>query len=149
MRLADAPKRAVRSQFGALPWRIRNGKVEILLITSRRTHRWILPKGWPMHGATPGEAAAKEAWEEAGVTGKVAEVPLGFYSYRKSHDEGEIPIIVAVFPLRVTDFHRKWPERGQRKRRWVSRKKAAKLLSEPDLRHLLRAFDPRRATARR
>ncbi|MBT8416205.1 MAG: NUDIX domain-containing protein, partial [Silicimonas sp.] len=66
LRLADGGKRDVRTQFGALCWRVVNDKVQVLLITSRRRKRWILPKGWPMDEATPVEAAQTEAWEEAG-----------------------------------------------------------------------------------
>lgn len=143
MRLAGAGKREVRSQFGSIPWRLHDGKVEILLVTSRGTGRWILPKGWPMHGETPAEAAATEAWEEAGVTGKPSDVAAGFYSYVKEYDGDDLPIVVAMFPLRVKKQHRNWPEKGQRKRRWVSRKKAATLLHEPELRQIVKHFDPR------
>jgi 8-oxo-dGTP pyrophosphatase MutT (NUDIX family) len=144
MRLAGAEKHDVRSQFGAIPWRLTDGKLEILLITSRRSGRWILPKGWPMHGATPAEAAATEAYEEAGVTGTPSNVALGFYSYEKDVDGSILPIVVAMFPLQVTKVLKSWPERGERKRKWVGRKKAAALLQEPELRQMVRAFDPRR-----
>ena len=77
-------KSNARSQFGALCYRITDGKIQVLLITSRRTQRWILPKGWPENGITPGESAAKEAMEEAGVTGKLNERPLGVYCYEKT-----------------------------------------------------------------
>lgn len=144
MQLAGAAKREVRSQFGAIPWRLRDGKVEILLITSRRTKRWILPKGWPMHGQTPAEAAAMEAWEEAGVRGVASNGAVGFYSYHKEMEGDDLPIIVAMFPLRVKKVLSAWPEKSERRRKWVSRKKAASLLSEPELRHLVLSFDPRR-----
>jgi len=141
--LAGAGKREVRSQFGAIPWRFKDGKVEILVVTSRGTGRWILPKGWPMHKATPAEAAATEAWEEAGVTGTPSQISAGFYSYTKDIDGDNLPIVVAMFPLRVKKVHKDWPEKGQRKRRWVSRKRAAALLSEPELRQIIKHFDPR------
>jgi 8-oxo-dGTP pyrophosphatase MutT (NUDIX family) len=144
MRLAGVGKRDVRSQFGAVPWRKHDGKVEFLLISSRRTRRWILPKGWPIHGATPAEAAATEAYEEAGVTGVASNVAIGFYSYRKLFDGDDLPVVVAMFPLRVKKVLKEWPEMAERKRKWVSRKKAASLLHEPELRHIVRNFDPRR-----
>ncbi|GKY88593.1 NUDIX hydrolase [Sinisalibacter aestuarii] len=144
MRLAGAGKRDVRSQFGAIPWRLNDGKVEVLLVTSRISRRWILPKGWPMHGATPAEAAATEAYEEAGVTGEPSNAAVGFYSYRKDFEGDDLPVVVAMFPLRVKKVLKDWPEKGQRKRKWVSRKKAAALLSEPELRLMVRNFDPRR-----
>lgn len=143
MRLQGAGKREVRSQFGALPWRIRDGKLEFLLVTSRGTGRWILPKGWPMHGATPAEAAATEALEEAGVTGMPSNVAVGFYSYAKEYEGDNLPIVVAMFPLRVKKVLKEWPEMHERKRKWVSRKKAASLLREPELRQMVKAFDPR------
>lgn len=143
MRLPGAAKREVRSQFGAIPWRLHNGKIEVLLVTSRRSGRWILPKGWPMDGATPAEAAATEAWEEAGVTGDAGNMPAGFYSYNKVFEGAMLPVVVAMFPLRVRRVHETWPEAGERKRKWVGRKKAATLISEPELRQILRNFDPR------
>lgn len=144
MRLAQTGKMEVRSQFGALPWRIVDGKVQILLVTSRGTGRWILPKGWPMDGATPAEAAATEAFEEAGVTGTASNVAVGFYSYRKETEAEVIPIVVAVFPVRVKRVLQDWPEKAERKRKWVGRKKAAQMLGEPELREIVRHFDPRR-----
>jgi 8-oxo-dGTP pyrophosphatase MutT (NUDIX family) len=143
MRLAGAGKREVRSQFGAIPWRMNDGKLEILLITSRGTKRWILPKGWPMDDATPAEAAATEAYEEAGVTGVASNAALGFYSYRKAFGGDDLPIVVAMFPLRVKKVFKDWPEKGERKRKWVSPKKAAALLQVPELRQMLRSFNPR------
>jgi 8-oxo-dGTP pyrophosphatase MutT (NUDIX family) len=77
MRLGNSPKREVRTQFGALCYRVRRGKTQILLITSRTRGRWIIPKGWPSEGLTPAQSALQEAWEEAGVTGRVQDVCLG------------------------------------------------------------------------
>jgi 8-oxo-dGTP pyrophosphatase MutT (NUDIX family) len=147
IRLAGSGKYDVRTQFGALPWRVTDGKVEILLITSRGSGRWIIPKGWPMNGATPAEAAATEAYEEAGVEGKLSNAVLGFYSYRKriAKDGDNLPIVVAVFPLRVKKMLKSWPEKHERKRRWMSRKKAAALVREPELAQMIRLFDPRGA----
>lgn len=143
MRLSGAGKRDVRSQFGALPWRIKNGKLEVMIITSRGTGRWILPKGWPMDGETPAQAAATEAYEEAGVRGDAAHLPIGFYSYVKEYDGDNLPIVVAMFPLKVKKILKTWPEKSERKRKWVTRKKAAELLTEPELRQIVRHFDPR------
>ncbi|MBV7409330.1 NUDIX hydrolase [Maritimibacter sp. DP1N21-5] len=141
-RLRNVGKRDVRSQFGALPFRIREGKVQVLLISSRGTGRWIIPKGWPMNKSTPAEAAAIEAYEEAGVTGRVHNGVIGFYTYSKREQGRRMPVVVAVFPLLVQRELMNWPERGQRKRKWVSRKKAAKLVDEPELKDILRAFTP-------
>ncbi|WP_298492139.1 NUDIX hydrolase [uncultured Maritimibacter sp.] len=141
-RLRNVGKRDVRSQFGALPYRIREGKVQVMLVSSRGTGRWIIPKGWPMNRSTPAEAAAIEAYEEAGVTGRVHDGVIGFYTYSKKEYGRRMPVVVAVFPLLVHRELMNWPERGQRQRKWVGRKKAAKLVDEPELKQILRAFEP-------
>ena len=81
--LTEAGKRGVRTQFGALCWRKRADEVQVLLVTSRRRQRWIIPKGWPQDRATPMKTALAEAWEEAGVEGKANPTCLGIYSYTK------------------------------------------------------------------
>ncbi|MEP5730642.1 MAG: NUDIX hydrolase [Sulfitobacter sp.] len=139
-----ARKNDVRTQFAALCYRIRRGKVQILVITSRGTKRWIMPKGWPMEGKTPAACAAQEAWEEAGVIGQSGETCLGVYTYAKEIGEEDILSCLAMlYPLHVTSLAEKYPEAGQRRRRWVSRKKAAKMVAEPELGRLIRDFDPR------
>jgi 8-oxo-dGTP pyrophosphatase MutT (NUDIX family) len=144
IRLAGSGKRDVRTQFGALPWRVHDGRLEVLLITSRDTGRWIIPKGWPVDGATPAEAAATEAWEEAGVEGKLSHMVVGFYGYLKQMDKADdLPIVVAVFPIRVKRLVSDWPERAERKRRWFPAKKAAAMVAEPELRQIIKQFDPR------
>ena len=135
-------KRDVRTQFGALCWRVEKGEVQVLLVTSRGTGRWIIPKGWPQRGQTAMNAAATEAWEEAGVKGKVSPICLGIYSYEKQRRRRVHPCVVTVFPIRVTREADRWPEHRQRKRRWVSVKKAVSMVAEPELRHLMMTFDP-------
>lgn len=143
MRLGGAAKRDPRTQFAALPFRRRKSEIQVLLITSRETGRWIIPKGWPMDGMTPAASAAQEAWEEAGIRGIVSESCLGFYSYNKTLPGGiPIPCIAAVFPLEVRKLATDFPEAGQRKRKWFSRSKAASRISERDLKKILRNFDP-------
>ncbi|WP_108483607.1 NUDIX hydrolase [Oceaniglobus ichthyenteri] len=136
-------KREVRTQFGALCWRRHNGEVQVLLITTRRTKRWIVPKGWPMGGETPAGAAAVEAFEEAGVEGKLYDTCLGMYAYTKEMEGDDLPCVVAVFPLKVTKKHKDWPEAHERTRQWFSPKKAAQLVQEPELKRILRTFDPK------
>lgn len=143
IRLSLSDKRSVRTQFGALPYRIQDGKVEILLITSRGTGRWIIPKGWPMDGETPAGAAATEAFEEAGALGKLSNQVLGFYSYDKGHAGEKLPCVVAVFPLKVKKLVKNYREAGQRRRKWVSQKKASQMVSEPELRQMIKLFDPK------
>jgi len=142
IKVAGADKREVRTQFGALCYRVKSGKVEILLITSRGRGNWIIPKGWPMGGETPGNAAATEAEQEAGVIGKLSDRVLGFYSYSKRHEGDDLPCVVAVFPLKVKKMLRKYPEKGERKRRWVSQKKAVNMVNEPELRRIIKDFHP-------
>ncbi len=143
MRLVASSKRDVRTQFGALCYRIREGKVQILLITSRGRGRWIIPKGWPMDGETPAGAGATEAYEEAGVVGKLSDNVLGFYAYSKGHAGYRLPCVVAVFPLKVTKVLKSYPEKGERRRKWVSQKKAVQMVGEPELRRIIKDFDPR------
>lgn len=141
--LHGAGKRDVRTQFAALCYRIKKGKVQILLITSRTRKRWIVPKGWPMDGKTPAASAETEAWEEAGVIGKREEQCLGVYTYAKALDEPEDLFCLAMlYPLRVKSLSKKYPERAQRRRRWMSRKQAAARVAEPELKRLIRDFDP-------
>ncbi|WP_245306168.1 NUDIX hydrolase [Roseovarius aestuariivivens] len=138
-------KRDMRTQFGALCYRIVKNKTQILLITSRRTKRWVIPKGWPMQGKTPAESAVQEAWEEAGVKGKVTGPCLALYSYEKRvPGMGTLPCAVMVFPVKVSALSDRFPERTQRKRKWMSPKKAAQKIAEPELAHFVRRFDAQR-----
>jgi 8-oxo-dGTP pyrophosphatase MutT (NUDIX family) len=145
LRLGASAKSESRTQFGALCFRrtkTNKAGVEVLLVSSRDTGRWIIPKGWPMDRETPAAAAAMEAWEEAGVRGRVYDTCIGHYSYHKWIDEElSLPVIVAVFPVEVLRVDDDFPEAGQRKRKWLSPKKAARRVSEPELRHLLSRFD--------
>jgi len=139
-----AHKTDVRTQFAALCWRVKNGKPEILMITSRRTTRWIIPKGWPATGLTPGEGALREAWEEAGVRGRGSEGSLGIYSYfKRIAGNTPLPCVAMVYPVKVSKLEQDYPEAGERKRKWVSPKKAAAMVDEPELAQILRNFDPR------
>ncbi|WP_425090784.1 NUDIX hydrolase [Tropicimonas sp. S265A] len=131
-----------RTQVAALPYVMDRGKPRVLLITSRETRRWVIPKGWPMKGLSAPEAARIEAWEEAGIVGKVSDTCLGFYAYHKSLAKADpLPIVVAVYPLRVKALKDKYPEVGQRRRKWMSCKRAAERVDEPELRKILRKFD--------
>lgn len=137
-------KSEVRTQFAALCYRVKQGKVEVLLITSRRSGRWIVPKGWPMDSMTPSEAAMQEAWEEAGVIGKQKHQCLGLFSYNKFVDgEDDLPCVAMLYPVKVKSLAGDFPEKGQRRRKWFSAKKAAKLVNEPELSRMLRDFDPK------
>ena len=128
-------------QYAALPWRDGEGGREILLITSRETRRWVIPKGWPMKRRTPPEAAAREAFEEAGVRGEVSADPAGAYTYLKSFKQVLVfRCEVQVFPLEVTAELDDWPERADRTRRWFPAEEAAAAVQEPELQALIRSW---------
>lgn len=129
-----------RLQYAALPFR-RNGAVEIMLISSRETRRWVVPKGWPIKGAKPHFVAAIEAMEEAGLLGKISKKPIGSYHYVKRLRNGAgLLCEVRVFAFRVVRQRKNWPERGQRTTKWFHAAEAAELVHEPELQDLIRAF---------
>ena len=120
----------------------RNGEkgIEILMVTSRDTGRWVLPKGWPVKGKNDPQSARVEAWEEAGVkTARTRPGVIGKYSYNKRLKRGASrPIRVKVYRMDVESLSDKFPEMQQRKRAWFSPKAAANHVAEPELRKLLR-----------
>ena len=130
-------------QFAALPWRRTDaGAVEIMLITSRETQRWVIPKGWPMDGLSAAEAASTEAYEEAGLHG-VMGAAIGIYPYAKRlKDLNTRDLMVEVFPMRVEGELTFWPEAQVRRRRWFSREAAAGAVEEVELAELIGAFLP-------
>ncbi len=127
-------------QYAALPVRLNgDGEVEVLLVTSRETKRWIIPKGWPIRKLTPGGAAAHEAYEEAGVEGVIRPgTPVGKYSYAKTTATGELALKVKVFLLHVKRQLDTWPEQAERETRWFNPAEAARLVAEPKLAAILR-----------
>jgi 8-oxo-dGTP pyrophosphatase MutT (NUDIX family) len=136
-------RRGERVQYAALPYRRRSGGLEVLLLTSRDTGRWVLPKGWPMKGKTPSAAARREAREEAGVVGRVGKRPIGMFHYPKGLPGGLVVVCeVFVFPLAVEKQLERWREQGQRSLRWFAPSEAAQLVQEPELADLLDAFGP-------
>lgn len=126
---ANLPKRV---QYAALPFRRRRtAGTEVLLVTSRQTGRWIIPKGWPIKRNAPHAAAAQEALEEAGVVGRMRRRSIGTYQYEKRLKNGEAVLCkVQVFPLEVERQERTWPEKGKRKVKWFSPGKAAPTVDE-------------------
>lgn len=132
---------AARNQYGALCWRVHDGVPEVLLITSRDTGRWIIPKGWLIETASPAQTAQQEAWEEAGVQGKIAGASLGYFAYRKDIlGKDIVPCVVEVFALEVDDLAKNFPERDERRRKWFAADKAAKKVNEAELRSLILGF---------
>ena len=140
--------RAVKTvgiQYAALPYRREGRQVRILLITSRQTKRWIVPKGWPIDGLMPREAAAREAAEEAGILGVVEPEPIGSYHYLKRLEREQTAVQVIVFPFLVEGHVETWKEQQQRVLQWFDYRKAANLVAEPSLRRLIREFGAARA----
>lgn len=138
------PDREPRAQFAALPWRRgADGGVETLLITSRETRRWVIPKGWPMKGKSSAKSAAREAFEEAGVRGKMNKSPIGAYAYDKRLKNGRIQRVrVTVFALEVQEEAEAYPEVAQREKLWTPLAEAARLVDEPELMVILATFQP-------
>ncbi len=132
--------RKPRVQYAALPFRREaDGTLLVFLVTSRESRRWVIPKGWPIRRLKPHDSAAREAYEEAGLEGRVRKKRIGRYSYDKRLDQGVVVTCeVDVFPLEVKSQANRYPERGQRDGRWMMPAEAADLVKEPDLADLLR-----------
>ena len=144
-----AVKRKTGIQYAALPYRMVGSRLEILLVTSRRTRRWIVPKGWPVEGLQPAACAAVEALEEAGVVGEVEKTSLGHFRYLKHHkSRPSEPCKVEVYALRVTQQRKSWAESAERERRWYSIPEAAAAVDEPLLRLLILEFEEHVLAAR-
>lgn len=127
-------------QVAALCWRRRKGTVEVLLVTSRETRRWVIPKGWPMDGLADYNAARREAFEEAGVEGHMRREPLGTFFYEKRGKKEVLPVTVTVYALEVETKRKAWPEMKERERSWFSTHDAVLRVAEPGLKNILRDF---------
>lgn len=136
--------REPRSQYAALPWRrAENGQIEILLISSRETRRWVIPKGWPMKRVKSPDCASREAFEEAGVEGDIRRKKVGVFHYEKRLASGRVqPVRVSVFSMLVRRECEDYPEKGQRDRLWTTQLEASLLVDEPELKLLIAAFRP-------
>ena len=131
----------VYNQIGALCYKTVDDKTQVLLITSRKSKRWIIPKGWKIDKLSDRKSAALEAWEEGGVQGKVSNRSIGTYDYRKKNDLGDFfTCRVKVYGLRVKSLKRKFPEQGQRQLQWVDTNKAIEYVFEPELKKLITEF---------
>lgn len=125
-------------QYAALPYRTDGGTLEVMLVTSRETKRWIIPKGWPEKKVKPHELAAREAYEEAGLVGHADPDAVGTFRYDKRLKSGRsVWCEVQVFMMEVERELDEWPEKGQRERRWMAPAQAALLVQEPGLVELL------------
>ena len=140
MSRSSSAARPRRVQYAALTYRL-SGKssAEVMLVTSRETQRWIIPKGWPQKGKAPHNSAAREAFEEAGVVGAVGKRAVGSFLYQKRLKNGDVRLCeVHVFPMRVKRQSKQWPEKEQREVKWVSAKEAAETVKEPMLSEIIR-----------
>ncbi len=138
---SEERKTGKRRQVAALPWRGEREALRVLLVSSRETRRWVIPKGWPMKGRSDPEAAAQEAYEEAGLRGIVATGPLGDYGYLKRLKNGQArEVRVDVYAFEVTAQLESWPEQGQRTLEWMTPVEAALAVQEPELRDLIARF---------
>ncbi len=134
-------ERAYRAQVAALPVRhAADGRLEVLLITSRETRRWVIPKGWPMGDRKDHHAAAQEALEEAGISGRIRKRPLGAYTYQKRLVDRVHPCRVMVYVLDVDEERVTWPEHDQRTRQWFEPANAADNVDEPRLAAMIRSL---------
>ena len=135
--VAASPKRL--KQVAALPWRLNgDGELEILLVTSRISRHWLLPKGWPMDGKSNAQAARQEAFEEAGVKGRISKSRLAKFAYRRIEPDGSTsPCTVSVFAFRVSHELDEWPEQHQRNRQWFTLDAAAAVVFVPSLAAML------------
>jgi 8-oxo-dGTP pyrophosphatase MutT (NUDIX family) len=128
-------------QIAALCWRKNRGGIEIMLITSRETKRWVIPKGWPMDNLKDYNAARLEAFEEAGVGGRMKRKGVGRFNYDKLHATNAAKALrVDVYALEVKTTLRNWPEKAERKRQWFPAEEAAMLVHEKQLRKLILKF---------
>lgn len=138
-------KPAISQQYAALPYRRnKKGIVEIMLVTSRETRRWIIPKGWPISGVKPHNLAALEAMEEAGLLGKIEDKPLGSFSYDKKMSDGRVVTCnVDTFAFEVEQQMPAWPEQNERDTKWFDPGEAAARVREPGLRAIIKKLAKR------
>jgi 8-oxo-dGTP pyrophosphatase MutT (NUDIX family) len=127
-------------QVAALPWCETENGLEIMLVSSRETRRWIIPKGWPMAGRKNSAAAAIEALEEAGLLGVISEEPIDQYSYVKRLARREQSVRVEVFSMRVLRQRDHWREWRQRVTQWFTAEEAAELVDDAELRDVIARF---------
>jgi 8-oxo-dGTP pyrophosphatase MutT (NUDIX family) len=131
-------------QFGAIPFQIAPDGLRVMLLTSRETRRWVIPKGWPIHHLKPSQVAAREAFEEAGLVGNiVGKHPIGSYHYLKILSPDDVMLCrVRVFLLAVDHQVDDWPEKAQREYRWAEPTRAAQMVNEGGLAEIIRSAFP-------
>src|SRR3954471_13026149 len=141
--MPSRPATSRRHQCAALPLSREGAELRVMLVTSRETRRWVIPKGWVEKRHSPAAQAAQEAFEEAGVRGRVAKAPIGRYAYPKRLANGkQVTCEVEVFPLEVERLLEDWPEKTQRERRWFTLAEAAAAVQEGALGRLMLGLVP-------
>src|SRR5208282_4134448 len=149
--MSPGPRQRFRSRCGSTPSSSDRAaaSLEVLLVTTRRSRRWIIPKGWPIKGLKPSKSAAREAFEGAGVRGKIGTKSVGVFTYDKLLDEHGIQVSceVKVYPLLVKRQSAVWPEIDQRLVQWFEPGKAVSLIREKELKALVAKFARRIAAA--
>ena len=128
----------VFTHAGVLPYRVNGKKLEFLLITGRGTRQWLIPKGHWRPGGHPSETALREAYEEAGLTGTIHPQPIGTYRNGNKRNRNKQELII-IYPLEVRQKSASWPEKGQRKRKWVDAAAAGDLVDDP-LADIIKSF---------
>ena len=137
MKRKIAPRKKIHfDQSGVIPYRKKNGRTEVLLVTSIRRKKWIIPKGFIEYHLSPFQSAKKEAFEEAGVRGSNGTKILGSYMVYKNGSE----LLTKVYSMRVTRVFKDYPEKNLRKRKWLSTTDAAKKVSIPEIAKMIRKF---------
>jgi 8-oxo-dGTP pyrophosphatase MutT (NUDIX family) len=141
--------KASNVQYAALPYRrLANAAIEVMLITSRDTGRWVIPKGWQGAGLAAQDSAEREAREEGGLVGRISDDPIGRYRYKKRLPDGSlVACSVEVFALEVERQLKSWPERKERDTRWFALREAAAAVEEPQLAAMIRSL-PKRLTSK-
>lgn len=135
MKRKIAPRKRVHfDQSGVIPYRKKNGKTEVLLVTSIRRKKWIIPKGFIEYNMSPFQSAKKEAFEEAGVRGSNSTKILGSYKVRKNGSE----LLTKIYSMKVTRIFKDYPEKNLRKRKWFSVYDAAKKVEIDELATIIR-----------
>jgi ADP-ribose pyrophosphatase YjhB (NUDIX family) len=131
-----------RTQLAVIPFVMHRGHPMILMVTSRETRRWIVPKGWQEKKVTDRDQAGREAFEEAGAIGVISDQPIGSYRYDKRLKDGRVKTIdVAVYSLQVSELLDEWPEMDERERRWMTPAQAAMAVQEGALAALLLSME--------
>jgi len=133
-RKITAKKRTHFDQSGVIPYRKKNGRTEVLLVTSIRRRKWIIPKGFIEYNMSPFQSAKKEAFEEAGVRGSNTTRIIGSYIVRKNGSE----LLTKIYSMKVTRIFKDYPEKNLRKRKWLSVYDAAKKVEIDELATIIR-----------